>query len=85
MPHVYEVGKPYHAGRKIWPEGSQLHWMDGELELVLFLDQPSRHEIDAVRRGRSEFALFDRDGLVVLLYHFDGQRATIPWSDASYQ
>jgi hypothetical protein len=83
--HRYEVGKLYHADRKIWPECAQLHWMDGELELVLFLNGPSRHEVEAVRRGRSEFALYDRDGLVVMLYHFDGQRTTIPWSDASYQ
>lgn len=83
--HRYEVGKPYHADRKVWPECAQLHWMDGELELTMFFDAPSRHEVEAVRKGKSEFALYDRDGLVVLLYHFDGQRATVPWSDASYQ
>lgn len=83
--HCYEVGKPYHVDRKVWPECAQLHWMDGELEVVLFFNQPSRHEVEAVRKGKSEFALYDRDGLVVLLYHFDGHRATVQWSDASYQ
>lgn len=85
MPHRFAVGEPYHADRKIWPECSQLHWMDGELDLVLFIDRPSRHEAEAVGKGKSEFALFDRDGLVIVLYFFDGQRTTIPWSDASYQ
>jgi len=85
MPHLYAVGKPYHPDRKVWPQANQLHWMSGELDLVLFFDRPSRHEIEAVRSGRSQFALYDADGLVLLSYHFDGKRAAVPWSDAPYQ
>jgi hypothetical protein len=83
--HLYEVGKPYHAGRKVWPETAQLHWMSGELELTVFMDRPTRHEVEAVRRGRSEFALYSEADLIVLCYRFEGKRANIPWSDASYQ
>ena len=85
MPHLYSVGKPYHPDRKVWPQANQLNWMSGELELLLFFDRPSRHEIEAVRVGRSEFALYDLEELVVLSYRFDGKRAEVPWFDAPYQ
>jgi hypothetical protein len=85
MPHLFAVGQPYHGDRKIWPEIAQLHWMSGELDLVLFFDRPSRHEIDAVRAGRAEFALYDADGQVIVSYRFEGKRANVPWSDAPYQ
>lgn len=85
MPHLYQVSHPYHPDRKVWPQASQLNWRGGELELVLFFDRPSRHEVEAVRVGRSEFALYDADDLVVVSYRFDGKRATVPWSDAPYQ
>lgn len=85
MPHRFEVGKPYNADRKIWPHGNQFNWMHGELDLLMFYDRPSRHEIEAVRSGRSEFAVYDRDDLVVLSYRFLGKRADLPWSDAPYQ
>jgi hypothetical protein len=83
--HVYQLGKPYHPDRKVWPECAQFNFRGGELELVLFFDGPSAGEIEAVRTGRSEFALYDGDNLVVLCYRFEGKRAQVPWSDAPYQ
>jgi hypothetical protein len=59
--------------------------MEGELELTLFMDRPTPAETRAIRKGRSEFALYDCDDLVVLSYRFIGALTTIPWSDAPYQ
>jgi hypothetical protein len=85
MPHLHQVGKPYHPDRKIWPQGSHFNFMNGEFDLLLFFDAPTRHEIEAVRIGRAEFALYDHDDLVVLSYRFEGKRENVPWSDAPYQ
>jgi hypothetical protein len=64
--HLYAVGQPYHPDRKMWPQTPQFNYRGGECELVLFFDQPTPAEVRAVKEGRSEFALYDRDGLVVL-------------------
>lgn len=80
----YEVGKPYNPDRKIWEQSNQFLWR-GALEIVSFLDGPTAAEVEAVRSGRSEFALYDRDGLAILCFRFtlpDG--SGIPWSDGAY-
>jgi hypothetical protein len=82
--HLYQVGKPYHPGRKIWPQTPQFNYRGGECELVLFFDGATEAEIRAVRAGRAEFALYDRDGLVVLCYCFRHDQGGVPWSDAPY-
>ena len=82
--HRLEVGKPYHPDRKMWPQTPQFNYRGGELELVLFFDQPTPAEVRAVKEGRSEFALYDHDGLVVLCYRFVDPRGGVPWSDAPY-
>lgn len=79
-----EVGKPYHPDRKMWPETPQFNYRGGEFELVLFFGQPTPADVRAVKEGRSEFALYDRDGLVVLCYRFIDPRGGVPWSNAPY-
>jgi hypothetical protein len=78
----YEVGKPYHPDRRIWPQGPQFNSRGGEL--VLFLDQPTPAEVQAVKTGRADFGLYDADGLVVLLYQFRHDQGGLPWSDPPY-
>jgi hypothetical protein len=82
--HRLEVGKPYNPDRKMWPEGNQFNYRSGELELVLFFDQPTPAEIRAVKTGRADFGLYDADGLVVLCYRFWHDLGGVPWSDAPY-
>ena len=82
--HVLEVGKPYHPDRKIWPQAPQFSYRGGECELVLFFDQPTPAKVAAVKSGRAGFALYDRDGLVVLCHRFVHPKGGIPWSDAPY-
>jgi hypothetical protein len=83
--YAYELGKPYHPDRKIWPSGNQFNCRGGECELVLFFGRPTFAEVSAVKSGRAEFALYDHDGLVVLCYRFVHPQGGIPWSDAPYQ
>jgi hypothetical protein len=83
--HAYEVGKPYDPGRKIWPQGSQFNCRGGELELVLFRDEPTPAEVEGVKTGQADFRLYGQDGLVVLLYRFRHGQGGLPWSDAPYQ
>jgi hypothetical protein len=82
--HRLVVGKPYPPGRRIWPQGNQFAYRGGRLELVLFFDQPTPAEIQAVKTGRPDFGLYDADGLVVLLYRFFHDQGGVPWSDATY-
>jgi hypothetical protein len=82
--HLYIVGQPYHPDRKMWPQTPQFNYRGGECELLLFFGQPTPAEVRAVKEGRSEFALYDRDGLVVLCYRFVDPRGGVPWSDAPY-
>jgi|GEM_PF-5704629 len=42
----------------------QFNYRGGQLVLVLFFDQPAPAEVLAVKEDRSEFALYDHDGLV---------------------
>jgi hypothetical protein len=94
-PHLYSVGSPYHPDRKMWPDGAQFNYRDGDLELALFPDQPTPSEVKAVKTGRADFGLYDADGLAVLLYRFGHDQGGVPyrfrhdqggvpWSDVPY-
>jgi hypothetical protein len=79
--HKLEVGKLYNPNRRRWLEGVQYSYRGDQHELVLFFEGPTAREVEAVRRGTSEFALTVAPPLVVLCYRFgDG----IPWSDAPF-
>ena len=78
--YLYEVGKLY-SGRKRWPELAQYNYRGGEHELILFLGGPNKKEVEDVKNGDAEFALFVERDLIILLYKF-GQ--SIDWSDAPF-
>lgn len=80
---ILKVGELYNPNRRRWPEGAQFQYRGGQAELVLFYPDPSRHEIEAVRKGSSEFGLVVEPPLVVLLYTF-GAAKGIPWCDAPF-
>jgi hypothetical protein len=82
---VYEVGKLYRHNRTIWPQGAQFNYRGGAIELVLFFDQPTPRQVEAVKTGTAGFGLFDEQGLVVLLHRFRQDQGGVPWSDAPYQ
>jgi hypothetical protein len=75
------VGSQYIRGRRGWPQCAQYNCRAGGHEIVLFLDSPSRPEVDAARSGEWEFALLVAPPVLVLCYRAGGG---IPWSDAPY-
>lgn len=78
--HQLTVGAPYNPTRRQWPECAQYNYRSGQHELVLFFDQPSEEEVEAVRAGACEFALVTQGIALALLWHF----APLPWGDAPY-
>lgn len=80
---MYAVGKLYHPNRTRWPQSPQFNFRSGLYELVLFFENATKAEIDAVRRDPAEFALTTTGNpdLLFFLYRF-GSR--VPWGDAPY-
>lgn len=81
MSHRYEVDAPYVPGRTRWAEGVDFNFRNGELELRLFLGRLRPPEIEAIRRGTPEFALYVEETVILFLYRFG---KAIPWSDAPF-
>lgn len=80
-PVKLEVGKLYSDRRTTWEERADFNWRNGAFELRIFMDRPTREEVWAIRKGRSEFALYQDGPALFLLYRF---HPGVPWSDASY-
>jgi len=78
---ILEVGKPYPPGRDSLPEAVQYNFRSLLHELLLRLKNPSRGEIESVRTGEAEFALFVHRSAIFLLYRFGD---AVDWSDAPY-
>ena len=68
-------------GRDTWPEGGQLTYSPGGVELILFRSDICEEVVNEVRRGQVELALIVELPLIVLTYRF-GQ--SIPWDDVPY-
>jgi hypothetical protein len=82
--HRPEVGKPYGSTR---PEGEEFNWRSPECELIITFRRPSPDEVEAVRVGPAEFALYHEGDQVVLCYRFHpapGRKSGVLWSDAPY-
>lgn len=82
MSHLYQVGQLYHPGRTSWAEAVTYNFRDGEHELLFFLADPTRRELDSIRGGPAEFAVTEVEDLLFLLFQFS---PGIPWSDAPYE
>jgi hypothetical protein len=84
--HKLEVGKPFAPG-STRPEGGEFNWRSPECELILTFGRPSPDEVEAVRVGPAEFALYHDRDQIVLCYRFHpapGRKTGMPWSDAPY-
>jgi hypothetical protein len=79
--NLYVVGQPYHPDRAEWPEAVTYNFRGGEHELLFFLHNPRRREIEDIEAGDSEFGVLTDQGVVFLLYRFG---ASFPWGDAPY-
>lgn len=74
-------GEPYIAGRRDLRERAGYSYSaDGQV-LSIFMRSPDRRKVEAVRRGRSQFALVIGPGIFFLMYRFG---KAIGWSAAPY-
>ena len=82
--HHYAVGQLYNSRRTQWPETLQYNYRSGGHELVLFLAAPSPQEVQGIRQGVAEFALFVQKEALFLLFRFGTEGEGLPWSDAVF-
>ena len=57
MSEILSVGKPYHPGRRLWPEVADYNFRAGVHELRIFRPHVSKREIEAAAKGPVEFGL----------------------------
>lgn len=77
---LLEVGKPY-PGRATTQEASWLEYTESGPVLLMAVNRPTEKEIEAVRSGRIEFALYETDSVFWFLYKIRGFG---PWSDCPF-
>lgn len=81
MPYILQVGKPYVPGKASLAPFANYNLRGGTHELLLVMGGLTAKEIEAVRKGESEFALVIHRRVIFFLYRFgDGFK----WSDAPY-
>lgn len=76
----FEVGKLFEEGKIRYPEGIKFDFDQSGPFLIMFFNNPSSMEIQSVRKGDLEFKLCVMDGVIFILYKFDGMQ----WMDAPY-
>ncbi|OFV96787.1 MAG: hypothetical protein A3H28_13750 [Acidobacteria bacterium RIFCSPLOWO2_02_FULL_61_28] len=81
MSHLYQVGKPYIAGRRRWPEAVYYSYHRGGHWLRVFFHSLSVSEVEEVETGECDFALAVDGPIIFLLYRFGD---TSRWQHASY-
>ncbi len=77
----YRVGELFRRGRTEWPAGTQFRVGDSIDELTLFRREIGHELVQAVQRGRFEFALLVEQSFIVLAYQVPG---VIPWEEAPF-
>ncbi len=76
------VGSPYIVGKNEWPDGvAEYNYANDTHELRLFWSVPTDAEIAAVRQARMHLALLVDDGIIFLVWRFDGIG---DWSDCPF-
>jgi len=78
--NMFAIGESYIKTRKAWTPGTEYNFKDGGHELRLFVENPTRKEIDDYQNGEIELRLCTKCGLLMLVFKFGNQ----PWCDASY-
>jgi hypothetical protein len=82
-PHPLEVGKPYIAGRRSYPEGIEFVWHSthGRPELRFFWPSLTDDEVAAFAGGDIELGVYFELPVLLLLYRIEG---ATDWSDLAY-
>lgn len=79
--HSFQVGKLYMPGKTSWPEASYFNYDAAGLTLTIFARNLKDDEIEAVKSGQIELALYENQPAIFLMWKIRGFG---PWSDAPY-
>lgn len=77
--HEYKVGEYFYGSPKRLPSHTRLDYDNTGLHLVVCLDRMTEEEIEKLKTGRAEFALYLKDGILFFLVRIPG---VLDWSDA---
>lgn len=79
--HKYEVGGYFYGKPMRLPEGIRMGYDDSGLYLLVCLDRLTEKEINKLRIGKAEFALYENSDILFLLARIPG---VLSWSDAPF-
>ncbi len=77
---VYKVGELLQEGITRYQEGMKFDFLQDGPVLLIFFNNPTTAEIEAIRSGKLEIGLYERDSVIFILTKFQGQQ----WMDAPY-
>lgn len=76
----YKVGKPFEEGINWYNEETRFDFDQSGPILLIFLENPTVKEIEAIRAGEVKIGFYEIDGIIFMLFKFE----EIPWIDAPY-
>lgn len=79
--HKYEVGGYFFGSKMRLQEGIRMGYDDSGLYLLVCLDRLTEKEINKLRIGKAEFALYENSGILFFLVKIPG---VLNWSDAPF-
>lgn len=77
---MLEVGKLFEEGKTKYPEGVKFDFYQEGPVLYLFFNRPTEKEIESVKSGKFEIAMYAREEIIFILAKFQGME----WMDAPY-
>jgi len=75
-----EVGKLYQEGINKYQEESKFDFTNSGAELYLMFDRPAKTEIENIKRGNIELAVYPADEVLFMLFKF----GSLNWIDVPY-
>ena len=77
--YALSVGELYHPGITNWPEAVEYNYFSNNHELRFFLKNPSKYEVEVIRKMPVQLGLFTEDDIILLVYKFtDYKKHIIP-------
>jgi len=80
MLNKLEVGKPYQEGVTRYQEGIKFDFTNSGAYLYIMFNSPTKKEIENIRNGNVEFAVYPADEVLFMLFKF----GSLQWMDAPY-
>lgn len=78
--YAIEVGKPFVEGKVNYPQGTHFNFARNTYIIMMAFKDPTKEEIYAVKKGKTEFSCFMERDILVFLFKFK----PLPWSDSAY-